>query len=70
MIETVKIWKPNLLQRILIRLKIIKDKRYNGKKVNPYLLDEAGQWQDPNTSYDDYWKDYKEGKRWVLDINH
>ena len=38
------IWKPNLLQRLLIWLKIIKDPRYNGSKVNHSLMDEAGSW--------------------------
>ncbi len=44
----VKIWKPNLIQKLLIKLRIIKDPRYNGKKINNYLLDEAVMWQDPN----------------------
>jgi len=58
-----KKWKPNLIQSLLIKLKIIKDKRYNGKKLDYYLLDEAGHWQDPNLNYSNYWKDVKEGKK-------
>lgn len=47
-----KIWKPNLVQRILIKLKIIKDRRYNGNKFNFYLLDEIGSWQTPRYNND------------------
>lgn len=61
--KPIKIWKPNLIQRLLIELKIIKDKRYNGKKTNHYLLDEAGHWQDPNLNYSNYWKAVKKGKK-------
>ena len=53
--KSVKIWKPNLFQRILIKLKIIKDKRYDARKVDRYLLDEVGHWQDPSREYKDYW---------------
>lgn len=42
--ENIKAETPHLIQRLLVRLKIIKDKRYNGKKINHYLLDEAGHW--------------------------
>lgn len=36
-----KIWKPNFIQRVLIKLKLIKDKRC---KPSIGLLDEAGMW--------------------------
>ena len=62
--KPVKKWKPNLIQRLLIKLKIIKDKRYNRKKLNCYLLDEAGHLQDSNLNYGKYWKIVKEGKRY------
>jgi len=57
--KSVKIWKPNLIQRILIKLKMIKDKRYDAGKVDSYLLDEAGHWQNPNRDYKDYWNAVK-----------
>lgn len=53
--KAVKIWKPNLIQKLLIKLRIIKDPRYNGEKKNMYLSDEAGMWQDPNRNLNDYW---------------
>lgn len=53
--KSVKIWKPNLIQKLLIKLKIIKDPRYDSKKINMYLSDEAGMWQDPNRNYKDHW---------------
>ena len=61
--QKIKWHKPNLIQRLLIKLKIIKDKRYNAKKINISLLDEAGHWQDPNLNHDKYWKAVKEGKK-------
>jgi hypothetical protein len=57
--KSIKIWKPNLIQRILIKLKIIKDKRYDSGKVDRYLLDEAGHWQDPSRDSKDYWNAVK-----------
>jgi hypothetical protein len=44
--KPIKIWKPSLIEKILIRLKIIKDRRYNGKKINNCLLDEAGRFNN------------------------
>lgn len=38
----IKFWKPNLLQRLLYKLRIQKDPRYNGKKNQFLLDDEAG----------------------------
>lgn len=38
----VKIYKPNFIERILILLKIIKDKRYDGKKLSWQEIDEVG----------------------------
>lgn len=57
--KSVKIWKPNLIQRILIKLNIIKDKRYDSRKVDRYFLDEIGHWQDPSRNYKDYWNAVK-----------
>jgi|TARA_R110001606_G_C15340335_1_gene646508 hypothetical protein len=37
-----KAWKPNLWQKILYKLKIKRDPRYNGKKINCYQQDEIG----------------------------
>lgn len=42
--ESIKIWKLNLIQKLLIKLRIIKDPRYDGKKTNSHLLDEVGMW--------------------------
>ena len=42
--KPIKKWKPNLIQRLLIKLKIIKDKRYNSKKHNWHLMDEVGHF--------------------------
>lgn len=57
--KSAKIWKPNIVQKLLIKLRIIKDPRYNGKKINSYLLDEAGMWQNPNRNCNGYWKAVK-----------
>jgi len=59
-----KKWKPNLIQRLLIKLKIIKDKRCHAKKVDIFLLDELAHWQDPSIDYDKYWKALREGKKY------
>ena len=40
---SIKIWKPGLLRRFLYWSGIIKDPRYNGKKVNWMHKDEVGQ---------------------------
>ncbi len=42
--KQIKIWKPNLIQKFMYWTRIMKDPRYNGKKINYYLHDEAGQW--------------------------
>ncbi len=39
-----KIWKPSYIQKLLTRLKIIKDRRYNGNKKNRFIADEYGLW--------------------------
>lgn len=57
--KSVKIWKPNLIQKLLIKLRIIKDPRCNVKKINNYLLDEAVMWQDPNRNSNGHWKAVK-----------
>jgi hypothetical protein len=49
--KPIKIWKPSLIEKILIRLKIIKDRRYNGKKINYCLLDEAGQFSSSRNNF-------------------
>jgi len=46
--KSIKIYKLNFIQKLLIKLKIIKDPRYNGKKINIYLLDEVGHWDFKN----------------------
>lgn len=46
--KSVKIYKLNFIQKILIKFKIIKDPRYNGKKYNVFLGDEIGQWNFKN----------------------
>jgi hypothetical protein len=46
--KPVKIYKLNFIQKILIKFKIIKDPRYNGKKNNVFLIDEMGQWDFKN----------------------
>lgn len=38
----IKYWKPNLIQRMLIKLGVIKYPRYNGKKKKKFLADELG----------------------------
>ena len=40
----IKCWKPNLFQRLAYWIGITKDPRYNGKKLDYYHFDEAGQW--------------------------
>jgi len=43
--KPIKKWKPNLIQRLLVKLKIIKDKRYNPMtKGQMFLMDEIGQF--------------------------
>jgi len=59
----IKWHKPNLIQRLLIKLKIIKAKRCYAKKTNIFLLDELAHCQDPRIDYDKYWKAVKEGKK-------
>ena len=44
----IKFQKPNIIERILIRLKIIKDKRHDGKKTSWYELDEMGVMGSPD----------------------
>jgi hypothetical protein len=39
-----KSWKPNLIQRLLIKLGIIKDKRFNASQLDWQLLDEAAHF--------------------------
>lgn len=46
--KPIKIYKLNFLQKLLIKFKIIKDPRYNGKKINVYLIDEMRQWDFKN----------------------
>ena len=53
--KPIKVWKPNLWQRLLIKLKIIKDKRYNGSKLNVHLMDEIGHYPHYIKGVDD-WK--------------
>tara|TARA_R110002020_G_scaffold254511_2_gene468217 strand:- start:738 stop:950 length:213 start_codon:yes stop_codon:yes gene_type:complete len=36
-------WKPNIIQRFLYWIGILKDPRYNGKKLDWTKIDEAGQ---------------------------
>ena len=38
----IKFYKPNFIERILIWLKIIKDKMYDGKKISWQEMDEIG----------------------------
>ena len=38
------VWRPSLLQRLLIWLRVIIDPRVNGSKVNYNLIDEVGHW--------------------------
>jgi hypothetical protein len=48
MIQTtkkIKFWKPNLFQKLMYRIGLMKDPRYNGKKTNRYIHDEAGLWE-------------------------
>jgi len=59
----IKWHKPSLIKRLLIKLRIIKDKKYDGKKINTFLLDEAAHWQDPNLNHNKYWRRVKEGKK-------
>ena len=49
--KSIKIYKLNFIQKLLIKFKIIKDPRYNGKKINIFLLDEAGHWDFKNKNY-------------------
>lgn len=44
----IKYCKPNLVQRFLYWTGILKDPRYNGKKLDRCLHDEAGLWQTQN----------------------
>ena len=46
--KRIKYWKPNIIQRMLIKLGIIKDPRYNGKKKKKFLADELGVWNFKN----------------------
>lgn len=50
-----KKWKPNLIQKLLIKLKIIKDKRHNTKPLNWMELDEVGHFPRYIKGVDD-WK--------------
>ena len=42
-----KIWKPSLFQRFMYWLGLMKDPRYNGKKMSNYHLDEYIVGFDP-----------------------
>lgn len=53
--KPIKKWKPNLIQRLLIKLKIIKDRRYNMSKRDIYIVDEIGQFPRYIKGVDD-WK--------------
>lgn len=46
--KIIKKSKLTFIQKLLIKLKIIKDPRYNGKKMNAFLVDEIGHWQFKN----------------------
>jgi hypothetical protein len=46
--KSIKIYKLNFIQKILIKFKIIKDPRYNGKKWDASLWDEIGHWDFKN----------------------
>lgn len=39
----IKYWKPNLLQKLMYRIGLMKDPRYNGKKMDWVKYDELGQ---------------------------
>ena len=41
-------WKPNIFQRFMYWIGLMKDPRYNGKKLNKYFMDEFNTWTDPN----------------------
>lgn len=40
----IKFWKPNIFQKLMYRIGLMKDPRYNGKKLNRYLLDEVAMF--------------------------
>lgn len=40
---SIRIWKPNLIQKFMYWTGILKDPRYNGKKLDWTKNDEAGQ---------------------------
>ena len=44
--KPIKFWKPNIFQKIIYRLGVQKDPRYNGSKVDWRILDEEGQTAD------------------------
>lgn len=44
--KTIKLWKPDIFQKIMYRLGIQKDPRYNGSKVDWSILDEEGHTAD------------------------
>jgi len=39
----IQVWKPNCIQRFLYWIGLVKDPRYNGKKLDWTTLDERGQ---------------------------
>ena len=41
----IKFWKPNLFQKLMYRIGLMKDPRYNGKKMDWVKYDEFGQWK-------------------------
>lgn len=41
----IKYCKPNLFQKLMYRIGLMKDPIYNGKKIDRYLLDEVGTWR-------------------------
>ena len=43
--KVIKCWKPNLFQMIMYKLNILKDPRYNGKRLYKYYADEPGQME-------------------------
>ena len=55
--KPIKIWKPNLIQRWLIKLKIVKDKRHKPMtKGQMFLMDEIGQFPFTPEQFDAEWK--------------
>lgn len=45
--KKIKPYKPNLILRIIYKLGIVKDPRFNGKKLSWIHFDELLLWQTP-----------------------